>query len=59
MQHYRNLYDYLLENRELFKTFPEASGDWDEDKKEFIKIQQDLESALNIDVIDEEEFDND
>lgn len=44
-------YDVLLENGELLEMYPELSGSWKEDKKNFIVIwEQNIEAIKNIDV---------
>lgn len=41
---YKKLYDTLLENKDLFEVFEDATGEWLIDKKEFIKQQKEIES---------------
>ena len=58
MINYKNLYDQLLKSGDLFDVFPDASGDWIEDKKQFIELQDELEYLTDTPLIldeDEEE----
>lgn len=59
MTGYKNLYDQLLKSGELFDVFPTALGIWEEDKKEFTELQDELEylteTPLLLDEEDEEE----
>lgn len=53
MEKYRNLYNALLENKELLDLFPELKkkgkeNNWQEDKNQFTKLQEEQEKALNI-----------
>lgn len=43
MTEYKNLYDKLLKDGDLFDLMPEAKGNWEEDKRGFIEIQDELE----------------
>lgn len=50
MKH-RKLYDVLLNSGELYEVFPQATADWEKDKKQFILEQEELDNLLNdIDV---------
>jgi hypothetical protein len=59
MTGYRNLYDQLLKSGELLDVFPTALGIWEEDRAEFIQLQDELEylteTPLILDEEDEEE----
>jgi hypothetical protein len=37
------LYNYLLENGELFKICSKMTGDWEKDKEKFTREQEELE----------------
>ena len=43
----------------LFEWMPDATGEWEKDKKLFVELQQELKNSLTLDVIDAEEIDND
>lgn len=53
---FRDLYNYLLESGELLERFPKFKGEWEKDKKAFIKEQRELEELANIQNIDDEEY---
>ncbi len=40
-------YDTFLEVGDLQMLFPRATGDWNQDKEEFIKIYKDYKELLN------------
>lgn len=47
----QQLYSALLANGELYEVFPQATGEWIKDKKQFILEQEELNNLLNdIDV---------
>jgi hypothetical protein len=49
MTRFKKLYEALLENSELYVMFDGMTGEWEEDKNEFIEAQKLLEqSALDI-----------
>lgn len=48
---YKALYESLLESEDL----PHMSGDWEKDKKDFIKAQLEIESLLTDENYDNEE----
>ena len=52
MNRYKQLYDCLLESKELYVGM---TGDWEKDKKEFIKQQQELEDLANLKIVDIDE----
>lgn len=53
MSRFKKLYKALLENSELYVMFDDMTGDWEEDKDEFIEAQKLLElSALDIEHLD-------
>ena len=45
---FKNLYNYLLKSKELYQLMFKATGDWEQDKARFIKIQTDMEDMANI-----------
>lgn len=45
MKH-KKLYDMLLNNGELYEVFPQATADWEKDKKQFILEQEELENLI-------------
>ena len=56
-ERYRMLYEALLEDGDLLTLFPELrrkdrENNWDIDKNKFIKLQEEQEKALNINVED-------
>jgi hypothetical protein len=51
MSEYKKLYEFMLTNGELSSMFV---GNWEEDSYLFIREQQDLESLLTTEYIDEE-----
>lgn len=54
---YKKLYDKLMLDDELLDMFPELKGNWEQDKKEFILLQQQMEDlSLNI-IIEDEDYD--
>jgi len=54
---YRALYESLLESGELFESM---TGDWEKDKRGFMKIQQDMEEASkNIRITIEDLYEED
>lgn len=58
MNRFKKLYDYLLESEELHDGM---TGDWEKDKKKFIREQKELEELANLTQIDldtEEEYFN-
>lgn len=59
MTQYKLYYQELLEDGMLFEWMPDATGEWEKDKKIFIELQQELKNSLTLDVIDAEEIDND
>lgn len=54
MTEYKKLYDQLLKTEDLLDVFPHASGVWEEDKKEFIKLQDELDYLTETPLILEE-----
>ena len=55
MNDINEIYNSLLESKELFTMFPNAKGDWGKDEKEFTRLYNiDLE-ILNDNEIDEPE----
>ena len=61
MTEYKKLYDQLLKSGDLLDVFPSASGDWNQDKKLFIELQDELDYLTDTPLIleDEEEQDED
>lgn len=57
MTEYRNLYEQLLKSGDLFEVLPEAVGDWDKDKKAFIKAQDELDYITNTQALLEDDED--
>ena len=61
MTEHKKLYDLLLKSGDLFDVFPDAVGDWSQDKKGFIEIQDELDyltnTPLEIDEEEQEDFD--
>lgn len=56
-ERYRMLYEALLEDGDLLDLFPELKrknkqNSWETDKNKFIKLQEEQEKALNINVED-------
>lgn len=54
---FKKLYQWMKDKKELKQLFPKASGEWEQDKKEFIRIQTEIEeltNTFNIDLDDEE-----
>lgn len=52
---FKNLYNCLLESEDLHTLFRGMTGDWEKDKKRFIKEQLKLEELANIIDIDDHE----
>lgn len=48
MDHYKSIYDTLLEEGELKRVSSKLSGDWEKDKKIFIQKQKEQEDLLGI-----------
>lgn len=46
----------MLENGELRKVFSDMTGDWELDKKVFIKRQKELEDSAGIYEVDQDEY---
>lgn len=44
---FKNLYDCLKESKDLKMIHKGLSGEWEEDKKVFIKFQKELEKLAN------------
>ena len=51
---FEKLYNALLESNEIKFFLPKFKGNWEEDSKEFIKVQRQMEEIVNIDVEDAE-----
>lgn len=51
MSRFKRLYDVLLKNGELEDLFPNATGEWLKDKKEFIEQQEYMENLLNLNTV--------
>jgi len=49
---FRKLYDSMLGSGELKDVFGSMTGDWEKDKKKFIKEQLDMEELLNMKDVD-------
>jgi len=56
MSEYKKLYKTLLDNGELQELFPSMKGDWEQDKKQFILEQKDLEDLLKDIEINDDEY---
>lgn len=56
MNNYKSLYNQFLKSGDLYEVFPDATGEWIKDKKQFIELQ-DVSNYIVIseDIIDEEE----
>ena len=48
----KNLYQFLKKKEELQQLLPKATGEWEQDKKRFIKIQQEMENLANLTDVD-------
>lgn len=49
MSRFKKLYETLLKNEDLYVLFPNFTGEWYEDKEEFIEVQLKMEKeALDI-----------
>ena len=48
----KNLYQFLKKKEELQQLLPRATGDWEQDKDKFIKIQQEMENLANLTNVD-------
>lgn len=58
MKRYKELYKKLMLNEELFDMFPELTGEWSVDKKEFVLLQQQMENLSEfINVEEDEDYD--
>jgi hypothetical protein len=42
----------LKKKEELRQLLPRATGDWEQDKEKFIKIQQEMENLANLTNVD-------
>lgn len=51
MSNYKKIYDQLLKSGDLYEVFPDATGEWLKDRKEFT----DLQNVDNYIISDEEE----
>lgn len=49
---FKSLYDFLNNNNELKNFLPKPSGNWEEDKKRFIKMQLEIEEMANLKDVD-------
>lgn len=50
------LYDQLLKSGDLYEFFPDATGEWTKDKKQFVELQnEDSYIIISENIIDEEE----
>lgn len=59
MSRYKKLYEALLENGDLFELSEDMSGDWELDKKEFIRLQQEMEEIVNVTKVElDDEFED-
>lgn len=47
-ERFKKLYQWMLEKGELKQLFPNATGDWEKDKKQFIRRQTEIEELANI-----------
>lgn len=52
MSRFKKLYESMLESGELQEVFPLMKGNWEKDKKRFIKEQTELEELLSLTNID-------
>ncbi len=53
MSRFKKLYETLLENEDLYLLFPDMTGEWVEDKDEFIEVQRRMETeASDIEHLD-------
>lgn len=41
------LYNFLLESEELLVFYPELTGDWEKDKKKFIRMFEENEGLID------------
>ena len=48
----KNLYQWFKQKDELHQLLPKATGEWEKDKKGFIKIQQEIENLANLTDLD-------
>ena len=48
----KNLYLFLKKKEELQQLLPKATGDWEQDKDKFIRIQQEMENLANLTDVD-------
>jgi hypothetical protein len=56
MSEYKKLYDQLLNSGDLYEVFPDLTGEWSKDKKEFIELQDEMDYIITTElIIDEEE----
>jgi hypothetical protein len=53
-ERFKNLYQTLLSNKELKFVMKNAKGNWEEDKKRFIRIQKDMEDLAGLTEVDVE-----
>lgn len=59
MSRYKKLYEALLENGDLFELSEDMSGDWELDKREFIRLQQEMEEIVNVTKVElDDEFED-
>lgn len=59
MSRYKKLYEALLENGDLFELSEDMSGDWELDRKEFIRLQQEMEEIVNVTKVElDDEFED-
>ena len=49
---FKNLYEFMLKNKELKQLMPKATGEWEQDKDKFIKLQLDMENMANFTDVD-------
>lgn len=55
MSKLKQLYLSLVESGDIFDVFPDATGEWNDDKKEFTKIQSEMDDIIKQKTIDLDE----
>lgn len=54
---FKKLYDTLIENEELTSMFPHLTGNWLQDKKQFILEQKQMEDmSFNLETEEEDYY---
>jgi hypothetical protein len=60
MKEYKELYDSLLSSGVLFDVLPGATGKWEEDRKCFVNVQDELDYLAETQLyLDEEQEEQD